>query len=48
MKRVLTKSTMLLVNIFYMFPLMTILLFTNQNKEIDRLFEEFKTSIQEV
>ncbi|MCB0460652.1 MAG: hypothetical protein KDC74_11665 [Flavobacteriaceae bacterium] len=48
MKKIFTKSIMLIVNVIYMLPLTLLLLFTNQNREIDKLFNEFKTSMEEI
>ncbi|MEZ4840926.1 MAG: hypothetical protein R2821_05280 [Flavobacteriaceae bacterium] len=48
MKKIFTKSIMLIVNVIYMLPLTLLLLFTNQNREIDKLFNEFMTSMEEI
>ena len=47
MKNVLLKTIYVIVNSLYTLPLMVILLFTDQSKEIDRLFNQFKTNMEE-
>lgn len=46
MKKFLKKSTSLIINGTTMLPLLMFLLFTNQNKEFDRLFKVLKASIE--
>ena len=45
MKRILKKSSLVLINGTTMLPIMVFLLFTNQNKELDKLAIILKESI---
>lgn len=46
MKKILKKSSLVIINGTTMLRLMAFLLFTNQNKELDKLFTILKTSVE--
>ncbi|MDJ0644377.1 MAG: hypothetical protein QNJ57_00200 [Flavobacteriaceae bacterium] len=46
MKKILKKSASIVINGTTMIPLMVFLLFTNQNKELDRLISILKASVE--